>query len=63
MVARRRKEDEPFGDYREALKSEAKVEKVKVKGRWVWRSVMVHPEDRTKLIKVPPYRKKKDEPQ
>lgn len=62
MVARRRRDDEDFGDYREALKSGAKVERVKLKGRWVWRSVMTHPTNKTQLIKVPPYRKKKDEP-
>lgn len=62
MTARKRREDEPFGDYRESLKSQAKVEKVRLKGKWVWRSHTQHPEDSTKLIKVPPYRKPKDEP-
>ncbi len=61
MTARPRGTDEDFGDYRESLKSEAKAEKVKLKGKWVWRSSMQHPTDKTQLIKIPPYRKPKDE--
>jgi hypothetical protein len=62
MVARRRRDDEEFGDYREALKHQAKVDRVKLKGKWVWRSHMQNPENPNQLIKIPPYRKPKDEP-
>lgn len=62
MTARRRRNDEEFGDYREALKSEAKAERVKVKGKWVWRSTMMHPLKEGVRVKTPPYRKPKDEP-
>ena len=61
MSARRRRDDEEFGDYREALKAEAKVDRVKLKGKWVWRSSMPHPEDPNQRIKIPPMRKEKDE--
>ena len=63
MVARARRADEPFGDYREAMKEEAKVERVRIKGRWVWRSMIpVKEEDGTINMKpLPPYRSKKRE--
>lgn len=63
MVARARGADEPFGDYREALKEEATVERRRLKGRWVWRSFIVTKNDKGDLIaqKMPPYRKPRDD--
>lgn len=56
MVSRRRGNDEEFGDYREALKAEAKLERVKLKGKWVYRSSMMHPLKENVVIKTPPHK-------
>ena len=62
MTARPRRNDEEFGDYRDALKYEARVERVKLKGRWMYRSYMSirTKENELKNIKTPPYRKPKE---
>ena len=63
MTARRRREEESFGDYREALREEAKVERVRLKGKWIWRSMIpVREEDETIVLKpMPPMRSQKRE--
>jgi len=60
---RARGKDEPFGDYREALREEAKVERVRLKGKWIWRSMIpVREEDETIILKpMPPMRSQKRE--
>lgn len=62
MTARQRREHESFGDYREALKEEAKAERVRLKGKWVWRSWIVVPDEEGKLAvhKTRPYRSTKN---
>lgn len=59
MGARRRREEEPFGDYREALREEARVERKLLKGKWVWRSFIIDRNEEGQLVgkKIPPYRK------
>ena len=67
MAARRRLRIELFEEYRINLKREAYVEKIKLAGKWVWRSFILTPDDPKltakqnaslgKIIKLPPYRK------
>ena len=59
MVARRRREHETHSVYRANPREEARAEKVKIKGRWVWRSFIVHPNDEGEMVvtKMPPYRR------
>jgi hypothetical protein len=44
MVARKRKLDEDFPEYRKNLKIEAVAERIRLAGRWVWRSFIPHPD-------------------
>lgn len=59
MAARRRRNTETYEDYRSSLKREAAVEKIRLKGRWVWRSFIPHQNEEGEwvMLKMPPYRK------
>lgn len=59
MAARRRREHETLEVYRASLREEARVEKLRRNGRWIWRSFVVHPNEEGDMVvtKMPPYRK------
>ena len=76
MGSRKRKQEETYEEYRDALRSEAQVQRTQLKGKWAWKTYFPIDKNTTNLpkgaktyynaegqqfVKLPPFVKPKEE--